>query len=223
MPKNKLKKYGEINSFQNLFQYGFHDLEKDDFPLKGKWNQDFFKNKSPIVLELGCGKGEYTNGLAENNLDRNYIGVDIKGARLWRGAKTSSEKELTNTAFIRTMIELIDQFFVTDEVSEIWIAFPDPQPKSVHEHKRLISPKFLTLYKKFLTTSGIIHLKTDNTDLYEYCLEVIKECNHEILLSTSDLYNSGIDDEVISVQTYYETSYLEQGKKINYLKFRLYD
>lgn len=223
MPKNKLKKYREIRSFPNLFQYGFHDLVKNGFPLKGKWRKDFFKNNLPIVLELGCGKGEYTIGLAEKNLDRNYIGVDIKGARLWRGAKTSSEKELTNTAFIRTMIELIDQFFITDEVSEIWITFPDPQPKSFHAHKRLISQKFLNLYKKFLTSNGIIYLKTDNTDLYEYCLEVIKENNHEILLSTSDLYSSGIDEEVISVQTFYETSYLAQGKKINYLKFRLHD
>lgn len=223
MPKNKIKKFNENLTFPNLFQLGFHDLEEKGCELRGQWNHTFFNNENPIILELGCGKGEYTVGLAVKYPQNNYIGIDVKGARLWRGAKTSLEQNLKNTAFIRTRIEMITQFFAKDEVSEIWITFPDPQPKAHKAHKRLISQRFLSSYQEFLAPNGIIHLKTDNRNLFDYCVEVIETEKHELIFATTDLYNSGIEADVLSIQTFYEKQFLAQGFKINYLKFRLHE
>ncbi len=220
MAKNKIKKFNENLTFHNLMQIEYLDLMEFGCERKGKWNT-FFKNEHPIILELGCGKGEYTVGLAQKHPENNYIGVDVKGARIWRGAKSSQELKLENTAFIRTKIEEIDYYFAQNEISEIWVTFPDPQPKSYKERKRLISQRFLDIYKKFLKPNGIVHLKTDNLPLFEYCLEVVETGGHKLLASTKDLYNSDIDEEVKSIQTFYENQYLNQGVKINYLKLQL--
>ncbi len=223
MPKNKIRKFNENLTFSHLFQLGYHELMDHGFDLKGKWSKSFFKNDYPIILELGCGKGEYTVGLAEKHPSNNYIGMDVKGARLWRGAKSSEELKLSNVAFIRAKIELIDFFFTTNEVDEIWVTFPDPQPKSHKAHKRLISPRLLSLYKTILKPEGIIHLKTDNVGLFEYCLEIIESEKHQLIYQTKDLYNSNLEEDVISIQTFYEKHYLTEGKKINYLKFHLHE
>lgn len=223
MPKNKIRKFQENLTFPNLFQIEYHDLMANGFGLKGNWHNAYFKNQNPIILELGCGKGEYTLGLANKYPNHNYIGVDVKGARLWRGAKSSIEQNLTNAAFVRTQIETIDYYFEKKEISEIWVTFPDPQPKSLKTHKRLISPRFLEIYKRFLKPCGVIHLKTDNLNLFEYCLEMIKTEKHELILQTKDLYNSDIEEDVKIIQTYYETRYLREGKKINYLKFIMHE
>lgn len=223
MPKNKIQKFKENLSFPNMFQLGYHELMEKGFNLKGEWKQSFFKNNNPIILELGCGKGEYTVGLAQKYPDNNYIGVDVKGARLWRGAKSSEELGLNNAAFIRAKIQLINFFFTENEVDEIWITFPDPQPKSHKANKRLVSPRMLSLYKKLLSPNGIIHLKTDNLGLFEYCLEVIEENQYRLIYKTKDLYNSDLKEDVISIQTFYEKQYLAEGKKINYLKFHLHE
>lgn len=223
MPKNKIQKFKENLSFPHLFQPGYHELLDNGFDLKGNWLKSFFKNKNPIILELGCGKGEYAVGLAAKYPNNNYIGVDVKGARLWRGAKSSDELNIKNVAFIRAKIEMIDYCFATNEVDEIWITFPDPQPKSHKAHKRLVSPRLLGLYKQFLKPDGIIHLKTDNLGLFEYCLEIIELEKHQLIYQSTDLYNSDLKEDVISIQTFYEKQYLAEGKKINYLKFCLYE
>src|SRR5688572_33160801 len=171
MAKNKLQRFAELRTFSNVHEFLFTERETD-FKLKGKWNTDHFKNSNPIVLELGCGKGEYSNGLAEKYPNLNFIGVDIKGARIWRGSKTAQEKKLLNVAFLRTQIEFIESCFEKEEVSEIWITFPDPQPNK--EKKRLTHPVFLNRYKNILKQKGVIHLKTDSAELYEFTLETIR-------------------------------------------------
>jgi tRNA (guanine-N7-)-methyltransferase len=218
VPKKKLIRFGENLTFPHLFQPRYHEL-LNGFYLKGKWHSDYFRNNNPIVVELGCGKGEYTVGLAENCPGRNYIGIDVKGARLWRGCKTSQEKKLFNVAFIRTLVDHIEKIFLPHEISEIWITFPDPQLKK--PWKRLTSPEFLARYRNILVQGGMIHLKTDNFELFEYTLEIIRGNNHQLLFSTKDLYGSGIKDDVILFQTFYEKIWLEEGKKIFYLTFRL--
>ena len=190
-----------------------------DHPLKGKWRTDFFKNENPIVLELGCGRGEYTVNLAEKFPEKNFIGIDWKGARLWRGAKTVQENKMTNVAFLRIMIQNILNHFAKDEVSEIWITFPDPQPQSTRERKRLTAPRFLDQYKQILSGGGIIHLKTDNKPFYEYTLGIIQENNYKKIYATDDLYHSDAGDEILGIKTTYEKIFLEQGSKICYLKF----
>ncbi len=221
MAKNKLFRFAENETFPNLIQMSYKEIEKG-VPLKGNWNKDFFKNENPIVLELGCGKGEYTVGLAKRNPEKNFIGVDIKGARLWRGCKTSNEENMPNVGFIRTRIEHIASYFNTEEVSEIWITFPDPQPKEIKVRKRLTSPRFLDIYKNFLAKDGIIHLKTDNIGLFEYTVtEVIEQHQHELIYLTRDLYNSDCKGAPKEIQTFYEKKYLEQGIPINYVKFRM--
>ncbi len=220
MGKNKLFRFAENETFPNLIQLSYPET-KEGVPFKGKWNTDFFKNEQPIVLELGCGKGEYTIGLAENDPMKNYLGIDVKGARIWRGCKTSNEKGMTNVGFIRTRIEVIEYYFDPDEVSEIWVTFPDPQPKEFKARKRLTSPRFLEYYRKFLKKNGIIHLKTDNTPLFEYTLEMIKEEGYHLLYSNHDIYNSDLTGAVVQIQTFYEKKYLELGQPIHYLKFRL--
>ncbi len=220
MPKNKLKKFIESTEFENFFQPSYSEV-KDGFYLRGKWANDFFKNNNPIILELGCGKAEYTIGLAEKYQNNNYIGMDIKGSRMWRGGKTSIEKKINNVAFVRSKIELIENFFGPKEISGIWISFPDPQPKNKNIKRRLTSPKFLNRYKNILKPNSIIHLKTDNIMLFEYTLNVINKYNHSLLFSTKDLYNSGINEDVVLIQTYYEKMFLKKGIPINYLKFKL--
>lgn len=185
--------------------------------MKGCWNENFFGNPNPIILELGCGKGEYTVGLARANPHNNYIGIDIKGARLWRGCKIVQEENLSNVAFIRSLVNYIEYFFEKGEVSEIWITFPDPQPGK--ERKRLTSPRFLIQYKHILRKGGIIHLKTDDKEYYNYTLKLISEKQIIPAFSTDDLYNSGLTEDVMKVQTFYESKWLEIEKKICYLKF----
>ena len=219
MGKDKLRRFAENETFANMFQMKYEDV-KDGFYLKGKWREEFFKNDNPLVLELGCGKGEYTVGLAKQYPDKNFIGIDIKGARMWRGCKTSVEEKINNVAFVRTHIQVLDMYFAENEVSEIWITFPDPQLKK--PNKRLTSPRFLDLYSKFLIEKGIIHLKTDSQELYDYTLnEVLLAQKKTILLSTNNLYESNINEDVISIRTFYENIYLSQGKPITYLKFQL--
>jgi tRNA (guanine-N7-)-methyltransferase len=218
--KNKLARFAENETFANLFQLTYEQVTKEGFALKGKWNKEFFKNDNPIVLELGCGKGEYTVGLAKKYPNKNFIGIDIKGARLWRGCKTSNEDKMTNVAFVRTHIQMIESYFAQNEVSEIWITFPDPQLKK--PNKRLTCERFLKLYKNILKQDGIVHLKTDSQELYEFTKdEVLIPTKREILYNTNDLYNSDFKEDVIEIQTFYETMYLKIGKPITYLKFRL--
>lgn len=220
MGKNKLARFAENETFANLFQLTYEQVTKEGFALKGKWNKEFFKNDNPIVLELGCGKGEYTVGLAKKYPNKNFIGIDIKGARLWRGCKTSNEDKMTNVAFVRTHIQMIESYFAQNEVSEIWITFPDPQLKK--PNKRLTCERFLKLYKNILKQDGIVHLKTDSQELYEYTKdEVLIPSKREILYNTNDLYNSDFKEDVIEIQTFYEAMYLKIGKPITYLKFKL--
>jgi tRNA (guanine-N7-)-methyltransferase len=203
----------------------FKDFYGTDHPIKGNWKKLVFYNNNPIVLELGCGRGEYTVNLATKFPERNFIGVDIKGARLWRGAKTANEQNLLNAGFLRTRIEIIRSFFASDEVDEIWITFPDPQLKNRRNKKRLTGPIFLNLYRSFLKDNGIINLKTDNYDLYKDTLDIVNINGLEILASTDNLYSGekikGVDTELLSIKTHYEKQFLEKGMKITYLSFRL--
>jgi tRNA (guanine-N7-)-methyltransferase len=219
--KKKLHHFVENETFDNLFQFSFEQIQAESFSLKGKWHAGFFKNQHPIVLELGCGKGEYTIGLARTNPDKNFIGMDVKGARLWRGLKTASEESITNVAFIRSRIELIENYFGPNEISEIWITFPDPQPRQARERKRLTSPKFLEIYRKFLSKDGIIHLKTDSDLLFEFTSEMIKNEQHNTLFSTNDLYATEQEMEVKNIRTFYEQRWLNEGLTIKYVAFRL--
>lgn len=221
MGKKKLQRFQEVASYPHVFHLAFEQLH-EGLSLKGKWKHDFFGNTNPIIIELGCGKGEYTVGLAQKHLHKNFIGVDIKGNRLWRGAKTSLENKMGNVAFVRTRIDFIESCFNCAEVNEIWITFPDPQPQKSRTRKRLTSPMFLNRYKKILEPGGIIHLKTDNKPLWDYTLEVIKENNYELISSTDDLYASVSDElkEAASIQTFYEKLFSKQGFKICYLSFR---
>lgn len=221
MGKNKLKKFAENETFANLFQPAFDDVWRKDHPIKGKWNQSFFKNNNPIVLELGCGKGEYTVNLAKMYPNKNFIGVDIKGARLWTGANSATEQQMSNVAFLRTRIENIVSFFEEEEVSEIWITFPDPQPRTAKAKKRLSSSRFLTYYQQFIKPNAIIHLKTDSQGLHEYTKALVEQNNLKVHICTNDLYNSGIADSILSIKTFYESMFLEQGKSITYLRFEI--
>jgi len=220
VPKKKLQRFAENKTFPNLFQPHYTDLENDFF-LRRKWNSVFFGNDNPIVLELGCGKGEYTIGLARKFPNKNFIGIDRKGARLWRGCKSSVEENLNNVAFLRTKIELIEKFFTEQEVSEIWITFPDPQPKLRHARKRLTSKRFLEIYKNLLKTDGLIHLKTDNYDLFSFTRELITENNYKVHFETEDLYRSGFKGEAMEIRTFYEEKFLQDGIPIKYIQFSL--
>ncbi len=218
--KNKLKRFHENETFVNVIQPSRKDIS-DGFHLKGKWC-GFFKNNNPIVLELGCGKGEYTIALAKQNPDINYIGIDIKGARFWRGAKTALEDNLTNVAFLRTQIELIDLCFEKNEVNEIWITFPDPQIKFKRMKHRLTNPDFLKKYQEILTLEGVVHLKTDSEFLHGYTLGILQEGNHEIIYAHHNIYNNSYTPKEASLtKTFYEKQFLELDKAITYIKFRL--
>ena len=220
--KNTLQKFEENRSFDNLFQYSYERIMEEGFPLQGKWHSDFFHNDHPIVLELGCGKGEYTVGLARAHRDVNYIGVDIKGARMWRGLTQAREEGLTNVAFIRTRIDQIAHFFAPNEVSEIWVTFPDPHPGEGERNARhrLTSPEFLERYRQIVRPDGILNLKTDSPIMYEFTLhEVIEKQGLPLLYATDDLYANHDDLEVKSIRTFYEQMWLDQGLTIKYLRF----
>lgn len=219
MTKRKLERFAEMENFTNVVQPKFEDVFTKDHPLKGKWGKEFYKNVKPIVTEFGCGKGEYTVGLARRFPDKNFLGVDIKGARIWRGAKTAMEEKIQNAGFLRTRIDYSNSFFNKDEISEIWITFPDPQPKK--KNKRLTSAFFLNKYAEFLKPDGIVHLKTDNRELYLYTLSVIRFNHLHVDITSEDLYNSPVAAETFYIKTYYETKFLEMGLKIYYLRFRL--
>ncbi len=208
-----------MKKFSNVLQPEFDEVYKKDFRLKGKWKSDFFENDNPVILELGCGKGEYTVELAKRFKDINYIGIDIKGARIWKGAKRALAETINNAAFLRTRIELINSFFDTDEIDELWITFPDPQPKN--KKKRLTSGRFLNSYQKFLKQNGLIHLKTDNEILYNYTMKMIRHNKMDIDYFTENLYGTCYENDILSVKTYYEDKFLEKGLKIYYLRFKL--
>lgn len=223
MGKGKLEKFAEMETFKNVFQYPFSVLENVPFDMKGHWCDDYFKNNHPIVLELGCGKGEYTVGLARLFPDVNFIGVDIKGARMWTGAKQALAEGLDNVAFLRTNIEMIDRFFATDEVREIWLTFSDPQMKNAR--KRLSSTYFMNRYRRFLVDGGVVHLKTDSNFLFTYTSLMVEKNQLPLLQKTADLYHTADVDEatrrILSIQTYYESMWMERGLNIKYIKFRL--
>ena len=224
--KGKLKKWAEMETFDNVVQPKTMEVFGKDHPLKGKWRTQIFKNDNPIILELGCGKGEYSVGMGEHFPNKNFIGVDIKGNRIWRGAKTAFENNMKNVYFIRTQIDHIASFFAQNEVDEIWITFPDPQPKDRLERKRLTSPMFIDRYKTFLKPDGIIHLKTDHEGFFRYTLEEIERCNFKLLESTFNLYGEVIEkldtktQEILSIKTFYEKLWSEKGHSIHYLKFQ---
>lgn len=221
MGKNKLERFREMRTFDRVFQPDFEEVFRKDHPLKGKWKQEVFRNDHSLTLELGCGKGEYTINLARKYPERNFIGIDIKGARIWKGARTANEQDLRNVAFIRTRIELINSFFSRNEVQEIWITFPDPQLKKRRNKKRLTAPRFLNQYREFLSDNGLVHLKTDNAVLYRYTHLLAMHNGLEISAATDNLYGSGLADEIRSIRTFYETRFLEEGAVIHYLAFRL--
>ena len=219
MGKNKLKKFAEIEELECVLQYPREKLITEGFPYKGKWNEEVFSQSHPIVLELGCGKGEYTVGLAKHHPDKNFIGIDIKGARIWTGAKEVAENSIPNAKFLRTEIENLSSFFSPGELDEIWITFPDPQMQKTR--KRLTSTRFLQQYSKLLKPGGIVHLKTDSPFLYEYTRRVAEKNNLEVLEDTADLYGSGNADPASSIKTFYESQWLSRGKSIKLLSFRL--
>ncbi len=221
MGKDKLRRFRENLTFSCFLQPEFEEIFRTDHPIKGHWNRDFFHNDRPIVVELGCGKGEYTVALAERDPSRNYIGIDIKGARMWRGAKTVTERNIPNAGFLRTRIEFINSLFAEGEVSEIWITFPDPQLKTSRARKRLTSPIFLEYYARMLAADGVINLKTDSKHLYAYTNEVIRHFDLPCEISNPDIYGSGYADEVLSVKTAYESRFLEMGLPITYTRFSL--
>ncbi|WP_316755221.1 tRNA (guanosine(46)-N7)-methyltransferase TrmB [Pedobacter aquatilis] len=213
MGKDKLRRFAEIETFANVYQ-----LEEGK-PLKGNWAKEHFKNDNPIVLELACGKGEYTVNLAQLFPDKNFIGVDYKGNRIWRGAKTGIEEGINNVAFLRIQIENLLDYFGDGEIDEIWITFPDPQPQDSREKKRLTFPAFLNRYKQALKQGGKVNLKTDNDQLYAYTCEKVEELGLKVHKNTDHLYTSEFADEVLSIKTYYEKKYLLHDKNINYIQF----
>ena len=221
MGKKKLSRFKELENLEKVFQPPFEEVFRQDYHLKGQWCSSVFGNKQELVLELGCGKGEYTVGLARLNPHKNYMGLDIKGARIWTGAKAAQNESLSNVAFLRTRIDFVNSFFAQNEVSEIWITFPDPQGKRRRLKKRLPGAHFLNMYRAFLKDGGRIHLKTDNLQLYKDTLELVLYNKLDVEHRSTDVYSEGWNDERDSIQTYYEKRFLSEGMKINYLCFRL--
>lgn len=223
MSKGKLAKFADMERYENVFQYPFSVVEQVPFEMKGHWRDMYFHKDNPIVLELGCGKGEYAVGLARLFPDINFIGVDIKGARMWTGATEALAEGLKNVAFLRTNIEIIDRFFSAGEVQEIWLTFSDPQMKNVR--KRLTSTYFMERYRRFLVDGGIVHVKTDSNFLFTYTTYMVEHNHLPLLFHTEDLYHTAeIDDDtrrILSIQTYYESQWIERGLNIRYMKFRL--
>lgn len=222
--KNKLKRFRENETFNNVFQPTREELVNQNYILKGKWNTSYFKNNNSLILELGCGKGEYSVALAQKYPNKNFIGIDIKGARFWRGAKTAIEENLQNIAFIRTQIELIDYIFAENEVDEIWITFPDPQIKYKRTKHRMTNSVFLQKYKKVLKKDGVVNLKTDSEFMHGYTLGLLHGEGHEVIYSNHDVYKQeGSPEDVTNIQTFYESQYLEQNKPITYIRFKIKD
>jgi len=220
MGKNKLKRFAENETFANLFQHTDFNVREASFPMKGKWHSDYFNNNNPIILELGCGRGEYTIGMAERFPEKNFIGIDRKGARIWRGCKDGIEKNLKNVAFLRIKIEDVEHYFERNEVSEIWVTFPDPQLKK--ERRRLISPNFISKYEKILVPHGIIHLKTDSRELYEYVVETAPLENWMLIEIIVDIYNNVDKDSILNqIQTFYERKWLSEEKVISYISLTI--
>lgn len=221
MGKNKTKRFTENLTFENLVQPEFSEIFNRDHRLKGRWREDFFGNDNPVVLELGCGRGEYTVALGKMFSGKNFIGIDIKGARLWRGAKTATENDMRNVGFLRTRIEFINSFFAEGEINEIWITFPDPQLNKSRVKKRLTAPEFLACYAKFLRDDAKIHLKTDCRHLHDYTLAVIGRNGLPLDVADADIYGTGHADEILSIKTTYEARFLSEGCAITYLRFGL--
>lgn len=219
MGKNKIEKFADIAGYPHVFEYPYSTVDNVPFEMKGHWHAQFFKNKNPIVLELGCGRGEYTVGLGRMFPGTNFIGVDIKGARMWTGATESLEAGMKNVAFLRTNIEIIERFFAPGEVREIWLTFPDPQMKKAT--KRLTSTCFMERYRKFLIDNGIVHLKTDSPFMFTYTGKMIEKNGLPVEVMTEDLYHSGQADDILCMKTYYEQQWLERGLNIKYVRFRL--
>ena len=219
MAKNKLAKFAEMETLENVFQPTHEEVFRTDYKLKGKWGEQVFGNDHPIVLEVGCGKGEYSVGLGELYPEKNFIGLDIKGARMWTGAKAAEEKGMKNVVFLRTHAEELESIFAPGAISEIWITFPDPQMAKAR--KRLTGTLFLSLYRKFLKENGLIHLKTDSPFLYQYTAELVKINHLPVNINTSDLYGSGLDDKILGIKTFYERQWLSRGKTIKYIQFSL--
>lgn len=230
MSKGKLQKFAEMETFRNVFQYPYGVVSEVPFDMKGHWREQYFHNDNPIILELGCGKGEYTVGLARLYPNINFIGVDIKGARIYTGAKQALDENLPNVAFLRTSIEIIDRFFDTDEVQEIWLTFSDPQMKN--PRKRLSSTFFLNRYRNFLEDRGVVHLKTDSNFLFTYTTYLVEKNSLPLLFRTEDLYaneTNGVQSneldsrtkEILGIHTYYENQWIERGLNIKYMKFQL--
>lgn len=219
--KNKLKRFRENETFKNVIQPSREEILENRLDLKGNWDKNFFKNENPLVLELGCGKGEYTVGLAEAYPNKNFLGIDIKGARFWRGAKTAIEENLENVGFMRAQIELIDYIFGEAEVDEIWITFPDPQIKYTRTKHRLTNMEFLEKYKKILKPAGMIHLKTDSEFMHGYTLGLLHGLGEIVEYAHHDVYrNEYSPSEVTNIQTFYEKQYLKEDKKITYIRFK---
>lgn len=208
-----------MREYPHVFEYPYSVVDNVPFPMKGHWGETFFKNDHPIVLELGCGRGEYTVGLGRLFPEKNFIGVDIKGARMWTGATESLQAGMTNVAFLRTQIEIIDRFFAEGEISEIWLTFSDPQMKKAT--KRLTSTYFMERYRRFLTDRGLVHLKTDSNFMFTYTKYMIEHNHLPVEVMTEDLYHSGMADEILSIRTYYEQQWLDRGLNIKYIRFRL--
>ena len=219
MSKNKLSKFADMEQYPHVFQCPYSQLSQEGFEMRGKWASDFFRNSNPVVLELGCGRGEYTVGLAEKFPNMNFIGVDIKGSRMWAGATESLQKGMKNVAFLRTNIEIIDRFFAPGEVSEIWLTFSDPQMKKAT--KRLTSTYFMERYRRFLVDGGIVHLKTDSNFMFTYTKYMVEHNALPVEFVTDDMYHSGLVDDILGIQSYYEKQWLSRGLNIKYLKFRL--
>lgn len=219
--KNKLKRFRENETFDNVVQPSREEVIGNLLKLKGNWRKNFFKNDNPLVLELGCGKGEYSVSLAKLNPKTNFLGIDIKGARFWRGAKSALEENLDNVGFLRTQIELVDHIFEENEVDEIWITFPDPQIKYKRTKHRLTNEDFLNKYKKILKPGGVVHLKTDSEFMHGYTLGLLHGLRETIEYAHHDVYGSdGAPEAVTNIQTFYENQYLEKGKKITYIRFK---
>ena len=221
MGKNKLIRYRDLQNYNRIFQPPFNEVYRKNYYHKGNWAKEVFQNENPLVLELGCGKGEYTIGLARLNPRSNFMGLDIKGDRIWKGVRIAHNEQIPNVAFVRTSIEFITSFYDRGEVDEIWITFPDPQEKKRRSRKRLTAARFLNLYRQILKEGGSIHLKTDNDLLYQYTLRLLKFNNMAAIRQTEDLYGSWWSEEALSIQTFYESRFREEGALINYLEFRL--
>ena len=220
--KNKLRRFNENETFSNVVQPTRDELVSSNFKLKGNWREEVFKNNNPLVLELGCGKGEYSVALAQKYPDKNFIGIDIKGARFGRGAKTAIEENIPNVAFLRTQIELIDHAFAENEVDEIWITFPDPQIKYKRTKHRMTNATFLERYKQILKPEGVVNLKTDSEFMHGYTLGLLHGAGHDVLYANHNVYKQeGSPEEVTSIQTFYESQYLEQDKPITYIRFKI--